>query len=105
VRRSTSSAIPLIIIISSICSITFLWYKMCFIYFYLTLEKIYWLFKVYLLEFDIGRLRKIWIQQGRRESKKFGQLWVTGFWSYLTRHFSCSKISSLVSCLVNFIFN
>jgi hypothetical protein len=47
---------------------------MCFIYFYLTLEKNYWLFKVYLLEFDIGRLGKIWIQQGRRESKKFGQL-------------------------------
>jgi hypothetical protein len=25
----------------------------------------YWLFKAYLLEFDIGRLGKIWIQQGR----------------------------------------
>jgi hypothetical protein len=46
---------------------------MCFIYFYLTIEKNYWLYKVYLLEFDIGRLGKIWIQQGRRESKKLGQ--------------------------------
>jgi hypothetical protein len=48
---------------------------MCFIYVYLTLEKNYLLLKVYFLEFDIGRLGKIWIQQGRRESKKFGQLW------------------------------
>jgi hypothetical protein len=39
-------------------------------YFYVTLAKNYWLFKVYLLEFDIGRLGKIWIQHGRRESKK-----------------------------------
>jgi hypothetical protein len=48
---------------------------MCFIYFHLILAKKYWLFKVYLLEFDIGHLGKIWIQQGCRESKKFRQLW------------------------------
>jgi hypothetical protein len=47
---------------------------MCFIYFYVTLARNYWLFKVYLLEFDTGRLGKIWIQQGRREPKKFEQL-------------------------------
>jgi hypothetical protein len=74
VRRSTGSSIPLIIIISWICSITFLWSKMCFIYFYLTLEKNYWLFKLCFLEFYIGHLGKIWIQQGRRKSNKFGQL-------------------------------
>jgi hypothetical protein len=44
VRRSTGSSIPLIIIIIWICSITFfLWSK------------------VYLLEFDIVCLGKIWI--------------------------------------------
>jgi hypothetical protein len=40
-----------------------------------TLAKNYWLFKMYLLEFDIGRLGNIWIQQGCRELKKFGHLW------------------------------
>jgi hypothetical protein len=67
--------IPLIITISWICSITFLWSKMCFIYFYLPFEKYYWLFKVYLLEFDIRRLGKTWIQQWRLESKTFEHLW------------------------------
>jgi hypothetical protein len=47
---------------------------MYFIHLYLTLGKNYWLFKEYLLEFDIERLGKIYIQEGRRESKKFGQL-------------------------------
>jgi hypothetical protein len=76
VQQSTGLSIPLIIIISWICSIIFLWSKVCFSYFYQTLEKSYWLFKVYLLEFDIEHHGKIWIQQGRQESKKFGQLWV-----------------------------
>jgi hypothetical protein len=30
---------------------------------------------MYLLEFVIVSLDEIWIQQGRRESKKFRQLW------------------------------
>jgi hypothetical protein len=46
-----------------------LWSKMCFNYFYLTFEKKYWLFKVYLLEFDIGR--EIGFNKGAENRKSF----------------------------------
>jgi hypothetical protein len=42
---------------------------MCFIYFYLTLEKPYWLFKVYWLEFDMGESR---FNKGAENPKTLG---------------------------------
>jgi hypothetical protein len=64
---------------------------MCFIYFYLTLENNIGYLKLYLLEFDIGRLGKIWIQQGRPESKDLEQLW--------SRQFQALYLSSKKNCV------